>query len=292
MDMRRLGAASLVAALLVVPSAAGRAVAATPSPTGTATSTETPVAIPTLAPADRPMTVIGHAWVDGYPGGGDVSAFIGGVECGSGPQLATDAGESFALEVPAAAEKAGCGTPGAVVTFKIGTRDARPTAAWEAGAYLTTTLIAGPPFSLIAGTFTPPAGAGYVEVEPLVGGVVCGQQLNPLLGEGPSFDFIVTVEPAERRAGCGTPGAIVTFRFVRVDGMTRTPLGVAPLVAVWTVWDGSPSSGATARALPSTGVGEAARAANGLVAEAMLAAVGGLGCLLAGWVAWRGSGVG
>ena len=81
-----------------------------------------------------PMTVTGgalHDWMDVEPGT-SVRAFIGAVECGTTQSEAFGPLARYAIRVLAAAEKAGCGAPGATVELRVGGAPAQPAFAWGA----------------------------------------------------------------------------------------------------------------------------------------------------------------
>jgi hypothetical protein len=63
------------------------------------------------------------------------------------------------------------------------------------------------------GTVAPPEVLGAV-LEPLIGGQVCGEQINVPFGPSDRLEYLVVVDSADLSPGCGTPGAIVEFRLV------------------------------------------------------------------------------
>ena len=182
----------------------GVAQARTPTPTPTATPTAG------MPASNQPMEVSGTVWVNAAPASATVQAFIGSTECASGPTVVypDSYGTSFALEVPSSLEKAGCGQPGATVSFAVGGAPVGKTVVWQSGGYARVDLVVGPPFARYEGTFTY-LGGGGAQVEALIDDVVCGEQRSPLLGLGPTWDFDIIVLPAELRPGCGSPGATV-----------------------------------------------------------------------------------
>ena len=239
MNARNNGAAIALTVLTILSLARGHGLQAQTPP---ATATPALVSVPTPTNPGSPlapMTVVGQTFVDARPSGDRVRAFIGATECGAtGQQVGTDAGLGFYLAVSAAGEKPGCGTPGVTVHFQIGDRSATQTLPWRAGVVRTSAggvenvvLVAGPAFARYSGSYRLASLSGWVVVEPLINGVVCGVSLIPTFGEGPTYDYEVVVDPAELTPGCGTPGATVSFRFA--DGEQRVPIADAIGTGVW-----------------------------------------------------------
>jgi hypothetical protein len=187
----------------------------------------TPSAKPDEASAS--MTVWGPVWVDARPAGTTVRAFVGETECASIDSiLPVDVYiTTYHLVVPSSEERDGCGKPGAIITFTVGDAPVDGAAAWQSGGTARLDLVAGPPFARYSGEFTWPDATGTLAVEPLIGEQVCGEQLNPLLGGGPSYGYDVVVDPATLQPGCGVPGATVRFRLVRQEEGRRTVLADA-----------------------------------------------------------------
>jgi hypothetical protein len=111
--------------------------------------------------------------------------------------------------VPSANEKAGCGTEGATITFRINGQPANETEVWHTSGSGRTTLTTGPPFATYHGTVrldgTDIHGSdvtGYIDDTP------CSTDYGSLLGT-----YHIIVLPAELKPGCGTHGATVRFMF-------------------------------------------------------------------------------
>jgi hypothetical protein len=236
------------------------------------TSTATPTATPTLPPERQPMHVFVRAWIDANPGFSSVTALIADTECATVEPIIVpgDYAPSITVEIPAAAVRPGCGTPGAVVRFIVDGREARPTITWSPGEYVSLTLFVGPDFARYYGRYVLPQPPGLWTIVPTIGAMDCGYQLNPLLGEGPEWAYDVVVYPHEIRAGCGRLGGLVRFEVRAGDDV----LAVAQETAIW-------EPGAVKelpltmipvvprRALPITGDGSGA--AGGLAASAAIA---------------------
>lgn len=287
-----LMAATLLAIATFGPAAVLSAATPTPTPSPIPSATPEPTVAASPTPVERGMMILGRTWVDARPSSADVRAFIGGVECASSQQVGTDAGYTFTLTIPAASERPGCGVPGATITFKVGDRDAPQTVTWQSGTTLFETLIAGPPFTLYAGTFTYRGPLAQIEVEPLINGVVCGIQLNPPLGEGPTWDFVVVVDPDVLRPGCGRPGVTVTFRLVRVTGTSRVPIADAAFNGVWGPGESLTaqltfSAASSTAALPATGAPPPASGSPLLPLVMAALGAGGAALLLGGRLARR-----
>jgi hypothetical protein len=237
----------------------------------------TPSAEPDEASAS--MTVWGPVWVDARPAATTIRAFVGETECAAEDSITpVDTYiTTYRLVVPPAEERAGCGEPGAIINFTVGGAPVGTTAAWQSGGTARLDLVAGPPFARYSGEFTWSDATGALAVEPLIGERVCGEQLNPLQGEGPSYGYDVVVDPETLQTGCGVPGAIVRLRLVREEEGRRTVLADAtggevtwepgiqltghaltfaatPNVVLPTTGDGITSSGGRG-SLPAAGIG-------------------------------------
>jgi hypothetical protein len=91
----------------------------------------------------------------------------------------------------------------------------------------------GPPFARYLRTFKLPPGVDGLDIEPLIDGKVCGESLMMQATE--VVIAIVAVHSAERTVGCGTEGAVVTFRLVsRGDDGTVTVIEELPETESWT----------------------------------------------------------
>jgi hypothetical protein len=75
-----------------------------------------------------PMTVYGTA-----PTGGIVTAWINGVQCGQGQTKVVNNQIVFTLNIQpdAPGGKVGCGVPGRIVTFKIGSQAMSTSVGWD-----------------------------------------------------------------------------------------------------------------------------------------------------------------
>lgn len=238
-----IGAVCLALAVAVtLPARPHHALAATPGPSTTTatsqvattpgTSTPTPLAV-TPGGVPAPFEVFGQAWVDARPSSAVIRAVVAGKVCGSAEQLLSDAGLSFDVKVASAAQQPGCGTTGAIVQFMIGDRIASQTLQWQSGVIQHVTLISGPPFAEFTGSFTYYPKLAGLEVEPVIGGATCGVPVAPLLGAGPTYTFDVVVDPQALHAGCGHPGAVVTFRLSQLVGAQRLRVADAIGTGVW-----------------------------------------------------------
>lgn len=227
-----IGAILLMAAAALLLGKAHPLEAATPTPTTTAT----PIA--TAGPAPVVAGFRGTAWVDGRPGGGRIEARVGTVVCGDATTLGmVDAGPSYNLAVASETEKAGCGRPGAVITFFVDGRQANETATWDsaAGKSQSLTLMVGAPFAQFWGKAAIAAISGDDRVVPYVGDKPCGRQVSSWMGSESPYGYQVVVYSADQQAGCGTESAEVTFKLL--DGQGKL-IAVAPEKGVWHAWDG------------------------------------------------------
>ncbi len=214
------------------------------TPTATGTAAPAPIVTPTAgAPAsNKPMDVTGTVWVNAASALTTVQAFVGSTECAeTNTFMAPDTyGTEFGISVPSVSDKAGCGQPGAVVSFAVGGVPVDKTVVWQSGGLDHADLVVGPPFARYIGSFTY---AGQItsnlKIQPLIDGVICGSQLDQLLGPGPTYDFDVVVLPAELQPGCGRPGATVSFQLASPNGTGKslTPLANATATAPWEVWE-------------------------------------------------------
>jgi hypothetical protein len=105
-------------------------------------------------PATPPNRFFGNATLDGAaaPAGTNVTASIGGVNCG---QTTVEADSSYVLDVVSSGQTAGCGTEGASVSFTVGGCDAG-TGTWSGGQFTQLDLagVCAPP---VVPTAAPPA---------------------------------------------------------------------------------------------------------------------------------------
>jgi hypothetical protein len=108
-----------------------------------------------------PATYFGTATIDGLnaPDGTQVRAFINGKDCtqpNSPGTITTGGVSSYVILVMHDSQADGCGSDGALVSFKIGDADAGQTAEWSAGVQeLNLNAGAGSPVALPTPTETP-----------------------------------------------------------------------------------------------------------------------------------------
>jgi hypothetical protein len=97
-----------------------------------------------------PMTVFGSITGEGsIPEGVPVDAIIGNTICGSGKTEFYGGVPIYYIDVVSREQKAGCGTRGAVIRFKVGDVFANETIGWEAGpAELLLTIGAATPIAV------------------------------------------------------------------------------------------------------------------------------------------------
>jgi len=178
-----------------------------------------------VAQATPPNRFYGTATVDGQIAfaGMAVQAFIGGVPCGDG---VVAPGGGYSIDVVSAVSRPGCGYDGAAVTFALGGIAADQIAIYQTGGFTQLDLSvhgqSGPqptrpgspapvpvPPARFFGSITLNGGPFPTTstIDALIGGVVCGSG-----GVTAGGAYAVDVASASVAAGCGTPGAIVSFR--------------------------------------------------------------------------------
>jgi hypothetical protein len=203
-----------------------------------ALTTATPTANPSSA---NQMLVAGNVWLHGLGTYETVEAFVGLTECGSAqPIQIIDAYDtSYSISIAGAVKKNGCAEDGSVVTFTVGGVKADQTVVWHEKAYARLNLVAGGSFDRIGGSVTSPNLSGALAVEPLIGDVLCGYQLNAFQGEGPEWGFDVVVFSDQIYPGCGHPGAEITLRIVDKDSNANVTkvLAMAEETIPWQIWD-------------------------------------------------------
>lgn len=207
---------------------AGAASARTPTPTSTPVASATPS-------AQQIDTFRGQAWLNGRQVGGPIAAKIGGVDCGEPSTSVTPADSTasvYTIAVLSNDVRAGCGTPGAIITFFVQGVQASQTATWQAGAQETLILIAGPPFGTFSGTMSSSRAVGG-SVVPFVNGQPCGYDEGGGFID-PAHNYSVIVFSTQQQAGCGAEGAQVNFKLL--DGAGNV-VGVAQQTGVWHAWD-------------------------------------------------------
>jgi hypothetical protein len=165
--------------------------------------------------------------------GETVVAKIDDVVCGeavtSSPFSDGEVTSMYALDVLTQAEKEGCAEPGDTVHFFIGGEPATPPAVWEGGSKHHP-IHTGPPYASFGGGLTcrgepcidfvvGPASAP--EVVAYIDGKPCGS--HGVSGWLITSYYTVNVASAEAMAGCGTPGAVVTFT---IDGAPAKETGI------------------------------------------------------------------
>jgi hypothetical protein len=217
---------------------------ATPEPTPTLEDEPTSVPevydLPTPASDAEAMALGGFTYVNARPAGGRLVAYIGGQECGRGTSgfMGDVQTAMFTFPVASDAERAGCGVPGAVISFTLDGQAVNETMEWQPGIQkdLVVYLSAGPRFAIYRGTFSlvggfrsrPNADAGLL-VTPYVDGQRCGEAVPA--GVYPQdharFLYWVTVQPNELQAGCGREGASVVLR-LQVEGGPSLDLATVP----------------------------------------------------------------
>jgi hypothetical protein len=169
------------------------------------------------------MKLYGEPWVDARPAasGTPIRAFIGGRECAlDEASIPVDSVTGFfSLRIPAEESQAGCGVEGAEVMVEVDGRLADQRFSWTAGTVGPVDLVVGRPFTRITGVvelFDASPGE-WVEVEPTIDGVVCGEQFPTLGGLSGEFYFYVVVLSEEVSPGCGQPGAEIVLHPVLVS---------------------------------------------------------------------------
>jgi hypothetical protein len=87
-----------------------------------------------LAQPGPPNRFYGSLTVDGAPApvGTTVTAVVGGKECGS---RTTDTAGQYVVDALAGSQTSGCGSPGAEVTFRVGSRTANEKGSWQGGVF-------------------------------------------------------------------------------------------------------------------------------------------------------------
>jgi hypothetical protein len=153
---------------------------------------------------------------------------------------------------------------------------------WEAESSISTSLVVGPAFARIIGTFTARDIEPLFHVVPMIGQRRCGVQLNPLRGEGPEYGFDIVVDPDALASGCGNPGDPV--RFVLVDGHDPATGAIVAESARTVTWSPTVIDGialeferAAPALLPAAGTGPAADGPSSVSVASVAAAVLALG---------------
>jgi hypothetical protein len=250
--------AVLVVAMALSVAVAGRAAARTPTPPATPwpTSTPTPIAMrlsPDLAYFDI------NLWDNGRQDWqSKIVAKIGDVVCGTETQEPISPVDSGMVEhfvnVQSDALVAGCGKPGATITFFVDGRKVDRMAEWSQeqnkqialtegprwmpSSFVSLTLLVGPPFARVEGNADPQLVVNG-RVVPFIGDTACGYQENPWQGEAPPYGYGVVVYSGELQPGCGYEGAQITFKLLDEQ---RNELAVSQQKGVWHTWDGTAST--------------------------------------------------
>jgi hypothetical protein len=185
----------------------------------------------------------GAVFIDsaGAPVGTQVEGLVGSTVCAQTQTVPsavdTGTGSIYTLALPAAANKSGCGTEGAKVTFRVNGRVANQSAEWHASQqpdttklpypdlvpnYPTLDLVVGPPVFLLAGYVkgaNPPPGS---TIRALVGSITCGTgEILPNEPQGDAWYRIVVKSDAGLK-GCAKAGDVITLQ---VNG-TPVPQGI------------------------------------------------------------------
>jgi hypothetical protein len=174
------------------------------------------------------ITLLGVAIVDDEyaPPGTPIEALVGDAVCGRGT------GPRFEMQILASSQQAGCAEVGDKVTFTIGGELATEHFIWPEFHYspwlFSLSAVDGHAWYWYERGSNDPPPAG-MEVEAYVGDTLCGQATlsdhPPVLGLGElpgvrGFSRLV-VPAASELAGCGVPGATVSFR-IAGGGTLRT----------------------------------------------------------------------
>lgn len=137
-----------------------------------------------------------------------ITGLVNDVVCGT--TTANSNGE-FRLDVLSWEDRIGCAVNGSLVRFTVNGLPATELSVWEMGGF--TSLNLRVPATGIPDTFTI-SGAATVNGQPaantlinaFVGGILCGSTMTDVTGA-----FRLTIAGSSIRAGCGTPGAGITF---------------------------------------------------------------------------------
>ena len=226
----------------VTPSPSVTSMMAAPSPPpGVATATEIPTPNLGTIDADEPGPDIGFGtpasaltppwssppvadsegmalavtlWLDASTVGGEVVAFVNGIECGRSHTLnVLDGGPFTSIGVESDAVRHGCGVRGAIVAFTINGRVADTTVEWQPGLRPHIDVIVGPAFASYYGTLRlDPGWAPPMHIAPYVGDTRCdGQSHEGIFWSDTRWDYSGIILPDELRPGCGRDGVDVVF---------------------------------------------------------------------------------
>lgn len=190
----------------------------------------------TVEPESDAMIVYGRVILNGdYAASGTaVEAFVDGVACGTAEVPSGSVFRLFELRVLGAGERAGCAVAGDSISFTVGGVPASETLSWDdvgLGPWFQS-LTAAPDhawywFERIAAP-APPAG---LKVAAAVHGSVCAETVVDTDLQGPFifiaediFGFSQLAVPSDGiEAGCGQPGAAVSFRVGNIDAVETVP---------------------------------------------------------------------
>jgi len=217
---------------------------ATPEPAPTVEDEPTSVPdrvghLPTPSSDSEAMYQGGHTYVDGRPASGKLVAFIGGQECGKGQSgfIATPNEAVLNIRVASAAERAGCGVPGATVSFTMDGQAVNETVDWAPGFQDPVDLSAGPAPAIYRGTFSLvaafksglPGAKPSLMVVPYIDNLACGEaaETGMNLVDHARFLYRVLVRPDEVQNGCGREGVNVVLR-LQVEGGPTVELATVP----------------------------------------------------------------
>jgi hypothetical protein len=217
---------------------------ATPEPVPTVEDEPTNVPdrmghLPTPSSDSEAMYQGGYTYVDGRPASGKLVAFIGGQECGKGQSgfIVTRDEAMLNIRVASAAERAGCGVPGATVSFTMNGQAINETVDWAPGFQDPVDLSAGPAPAIYRGTFSLAAGfksdlpgaKPSLMVVPYIDNLACGEaaETGMNLVDHARFVYRVLVRPDEVQTGCGRDGASVVLR-LQVEGGPTVEFATVP----------------------------------------------------------------
>jgi len=205
------------------------------TPTPTATPTFTPVA--TSTPSAQQVDVFrGQAWLNGQASAGPITAKIGDIVC-SEPSTAITPADStetiYTVRVLSSDLRPGCGQADALITFFVEGQRASQTAIWQAGGSQFLSLIAGPPFARFFGTSST-SRTRTESIIPFVNDQACGYDRGGGFVD-PEHNYEAIVFSNEQQVGCGTEGALITFKILDAQGNI---IASANEKGVWHAWDG------------------------------------------------------
>lgn len=178
------------------------------------------------------MWFIVSVWRNARLTGGTLTVWIDGRQCTSVDEfhgLHAD-GPQFNVLVPTEAKEPGCGYPGARMEFRIDGTPIREVVQWERGYHSGVQVNLGLAFARYLGSFTydVPEWPHWIEVEPRINGVVCGEDRNVYSSTiFNDYQYWTFVYSEEMTPGCGKPGAMIDLYAMLVtrDDRQRTEIG-------------------------------------------------------------------